>query len=204
MPHAIQGHRRRFYSFQREKSMKHLVSVFTTFVLASAFAVGCRAQLPPTTWQVAVTWQAPQPTSSWAGCGTGQPVCTYAVSRILVSSGTTCPAPSGGNYTLVGNVNVLSLQDATVTPGTSYCYLVQTQQVIPPATQPATSSPSNTTFIAVPANPGPPTAPSLTPSTQSTQTGSVEKPMPEPTSAVAGKPSSAPVGLVAVVVKQKR
>ncbi|HZP06806.1 MAG TPA: hypothetical protein VFB43_18040 [Terracidiphilus sp.] len=181
--------------------MKRLILLAATLVLS----VGCQAQLPPTTWQVAVTWQAPQANTNWAGC-TAQNPCTYAVSRIAVASGTICPTPSGGNYALAGNSasQALNFLDTAVTPGTSYCYLVQTQQVIPPATQPATSSPSNTAFIAVPANPGPPTAPSLTPSTQSTQTGSVEKPMPEPTSAVAGKPSSAPVGLVAVVVKQKR
>lgn len=150
-------------------------------VLALA-AVGCaHSQVPPTTWQVIVVWTNPVVNGA-AECTTASP-CTFVVSRAAPVGGN-CPATNASSYTQVASVtaNATQVNDPSVVSGTSYCYIVQTQQVIPPATQPATSVPSNTAQVAVPVNPQPPTAPSVTPTPGTTQSGAlVEPPMPAPT-----------------------
>lgn len=154
--------------------MKRLAfSIFIAVLLA-----GCaHGQIPPTTWQATVTWQLPAPTTGWGGC-IASDTCVFGVSRVAIATGAQCPAATGTTYALVGTSTsqAVSFVDPSVNPGQSYCYIVQTQQVIPPATQPATSAPSNTASVAIPPNPGVPLAPNATPTPGTSQSGEIVKP----------------------------
>jgi opacity protein-like surface antigen len=89
----------------------------------AALAVGCHAQVPPTTHTVALTWTA---TSSG-----GTPPYSYIMSRISLTTGTSaCPAV---NY---ATPNYTPLNSSAPTSGTAYtdsaaqgtvCYVVQAQ-----------------------------------------------------------------------------
>jgi hypothetical protein len=113
-----------------------------------AFAVGCHAQVPPTTHTVALTWTAP--TSG------GTPPYSYIMSRITLTTGTsTCPAvnvttPNYGPLNSSSPVTPTSYTDTTAT-GT-VCYTVQTEDSVK-----AIGNPSNTAgpFV-LPTNPSQP------------------------------------------------
>jgi hypothetical protein len=125
-----------------------------------ALAVGCHAQVPPTTHSVALTWQAPVPVSGgiWqTPCGTasGSSPCTYILSRISVAAGATgCPVPSGViTYTPLNSSSpATGLTYTDSSAAGAVCYLAQAVQLG------TTGNPSNTTGpLTVPANPGAPT-----------------------------------------------
>src|SRR6185312_55156 len=111
-------------------------------------------QMPPSSWQVSLTWTAPAPAGSWAGCGVGQPSCTYVVSRAILASGvTTCPATTGVAYTPLNQSSPATgtVYNDTTASGQTACFLVQTLQ------GGAVSQPSNVAgpFV-VPGSPLPP------------------------------------------------
>lgn len=148
-------------------------SIFLAVLLA-----GCaHGQVPPTTWQASITWQLPVATANLTGCTAAQ-TCVFAVSRAAIATGAACPPTNGSGYTLVTTTaaQATSALDSSVASGQSYCYIVQTQQVIPPATQASTSAPSNSASVGIPLNPGVPTAPSVTPTPGTTQSGQMVKP----------------------------
>lgn len=156
--------------------MKRILS--TLLILLGVAAIGCaHGQIPPTTWQASITWQLPVATVNLTGC-TAVQTCVFAVSRAAIANGAACPPTNGSGYTLVTTTaaQATSALDSSVTSGQSYCYIVQTQQVIPPATQAATSAPSNSASVAIPLSPGVPTAPSVTPVPGATQSGDAAKP----------------------------
>jgi hypothetical protein len=189
--------------------MKRIFGVTSITFLITLLSVGCHAQVPPTTWQVSASWAAPI-VNGTAECTTTN-VCTYVVSR-TVPVGGVCPAVTGTTYVQVATAtnNATQVSDLTVTAGQAYCYIVQTQQVIPPATQAATSSPSNVAQVTVPANPQPPTAPTVTPTPGTTQSGSLTLPenlKPSPLPTVYSSPSKNPMGApsrVTVVLVARR
>jgi hypothetical protein len=131
-------------------------------VLALSLTVGCHAQLPASPAPaVSLSWTAP------ATCTTALP-CTYAISRATTTTGS-CPATTGTLYTLVGTSasQATTLVDTAPPPGTTSCYIAQTQQAS------LVSTPSNSVLIAIPALP---TAPAL-----NAPTVTAEVAMPEPT-----------------------
>jgi hypothetical protein len=149
-------------------------------ILATA-ALGCHAQVPPTTYSVSLTWTAPAASGSWAGCGTGQPACSYVLSRASVASGTTaCPATTGSNYTPLNQsapATGTSYSDASATG--SVCYVAQTVQS-GAYSQP--SSPSNVIVV-----PGLPSAPGIPGGTATETQAQMETPA---TPLLSGKPTS--------------
>lgn len=109
-------------------------------LVGAAITVGCHAQIPPTSPKASLAISNVDPV-----CTTAKP-CQFAISRATVASGTTCPSTSGTAYALIfttGN-NVTAYVDASVVPGTAYCWIAQTQQA------PQTSVPSVAAFLAVP------------------------------------------------------
>lgn len=123
--------------------MKYLFSM-----LALVISIGCHAQIPPTNHTVSLIWTAA------TTCGTGQPACTYVISR-APATGTTCPATTGTTYTQLNQASPTTgtTYTDTTASGLSVCYIAQTLQ------SGGVSVPSNT------AGPttvqGNPTAPSL-------------------------------------------
>jgi hypothetical protein len=101
------------------------------FVLSLIFSasallagVGCAhaGQLPPTPgYNTVWTWTAPSPCSG----------CTYVVSTLVLSSGTTCPASTGSNYipqqTVTTGVTGTTWTQ-TNTTGLTLCAVAQTIQ----------------------------------------------------------------------------
>ena len=131
--------------------------------IAICFAIGCHAQVPPTTHKVVLTWNAPVTATgnAWLGCTTANP-CSYILSRATLTTGTLlCPAPTGSNYTPLNQsspTSALTYTDATAA-GLTVCYIVQTSQIMPGDTTPSISVASNTAGpFALPGNP---TAPPL-------------------------------------------
>lgn len=123
------------------------------------FAMGCHGQLPPTNSVVTLGGIVPPPPtgSTWLGCVSGQPACTFVFGRAVLPAGTsTCPQASGGAYTPLNAAvpaATLSYTDNTVS-GLTVCYEGQTLQAG------NVSQPSNTVGpFAVPASP---LAPSVT------------------------------------------
>ena len=86
----------------------------TSLVLSALALAGCHAQVPPTPAQaVYLTWTVPAAGNGWAGCGTGQPACTYVVSRAVLAAGVaTCPVPN------VTTPNYAPLNSASPATGT--------------------------------------------------------------------------------------
>ncbi len=64
-------------------------------------------------YNVLVSWVAPQPNAGWAGCGAGQPACTFAVWREIHGAGT---------WTQVATTaaNAVSYTDPSVATGLTY------------------------------------------------------------------------------------
>lgn len=112
-------------------------------------ALGCHGQLPPTNRVVNLSWSTPAAGSGWAGCGSGQPVCTYVISRAPASGGI-CPATTGTAYTPLNASSPatgLTYTDAAA-GGLTVCYVAQTLQ------SGAVSIASNSTGpLTVPGNP---------------------------------------------------
>jgi len=134
--------------------MKRLITILTL-----ALAVGCHAQVPPaTTYTVNLTWQAPVATSAWAGCTTASP-CVYSVYR-CTGNATACGTLSSTSWAEITTSSTrpsgTSYTDASVLPGSSYTYLVETVQGS------ANSGPSNTVTLNIPPVP---LAPSISAST---------------------------------------
>lgn len=162
-----------FSRYDNRMKILKLATLFVTCVILGWMSVGCsQAQVAPTSYEVSLTWTAPSASGTWGGCTTASP-CTYAISRIVLTAGTTsCPA---ANTT---TPNYTPLDSSTPTSGTTYvdtgvsgetvCYIAQTEQGT------AVSNPSNTAGpFAVPASP-------LAPSLAGTQTVATEKPLPAP------------------------
>lgn len=147
-------------------------------ILALGFA-GCHAQVPPasTGYEVIVTGQVPQPAGNWAGCGAGQPQCTYAVYAETIT-GTTCDPTTSKNYQEITNPaarpTTPSFTDS-LTTGLTRCYDMETVQ------SGANSAPSNVAGPVV--SPGIPLAPAL--NTPTPQEAMLDKP------AAAGNPELA-------------
>lgn len=91
--------------------------------LVAALSLGCHAQVKPVTNAVQLSWTAP------SSCTSG---CTYVVSRITLTAGTSsCPAPN------TTTPNYTPLNQAAPATGTTYtdanaggvtaCYIAQTQ-----------------------------------------------------------------------------
>ena len=137
------------------KSLR-LALTAASFLLLGWLSTGCaHGQVTPTNHQVALTWTAPAASGSWAGCTSSAP-CTYVISRLTVTAGTTsCAAPN------ISTPNYSPLNASTPVSNTSYndtgaagltvCYIAQTEQGS------AVSQPSNVAgpFV-VGANPGSP------------------------------------------------
>ena len=123
--------------------MKRLAIGFFAVVLVAA---PCRAQIPPShAPSVSINWQAPPAKRGWGGCTAKSP-CSYVISRATVASGTrSCPPTSGTFYAKVGTTsnNTLTFSDTTVSRGTLYCWIVQTQQGSAPVLTSQPSTPSN-------------------------------------------------------------
>lgn len=135
------------------------LSIALVFLVAGCGGSAIHGQVPPTSFNVAYTWQAPVATSSWPGCSTGQPVCSYVLSTLTVPVGTaTCPAPSSTVvYTPVNQAaptTNLSYTYLAATAGQSLCAVVQTLQS---GSYSVPSVPSN--VVAIPQTPGAPSAP---------------------------------------------
>ncbi|MGA8740620.1 MAG: hypothetical protein WB561_05475 [Terracidiphilus sp.] len=122
--------------------MKRLAVGFLVVVLAAR----CHAQIPPShaPW-VSISWHAPPARHGWGGCTAKSP-CSYVISRATIVSGArSCPPTSGTFYTKVGTTsnNALTFSDTTVSRGTKYCWIVQTQQGSAPVLTSQPSTPSN-------------------------------------------------------------
>lgn len=123
-------------------------------LLPLAIPVTACGQMPPSSWEVSLTWTAPAPAGSWAGCGVGQPSCTYVISRATIAaSGSTCPATTGTAYTPLNQSSPATgtVYNDTTSSGLTVCYIAQTLQ------GGAVSQPSNVAgpFV-VPGSPLPP------------------------------------------------
>lgn len=123
--------------------MRRLEVAFFVLVLVAA---RCHAQIPPShaPW-VSISWQAPPAKRGWGGCTAKSP-CSYVISRATIASGTrSCPPTSGTFYAKVGTTsnNTLTFSDTTVSRGTQYCWIVQTQQGMAPVLTSKPSTPSN-------------------------------------------------------------
>jgi hypothetical protein len=153
--------------------------LFVVAIVCVAITAGCHAQIPPTSPKASLTVSNVDPS-----CTTAKP-CVFAISRATIASGTTCPATNGTAYALVATTgdNVTTYLDASVTPGTSYCWIAQTQQ------SPQTSAPSTAVFLAVPNG-------LLAPGLNVTQASADRKPelspAPEPTVASNHAPTLVP------------
>lgn len=124
---------------------KMLVAVAVVVV---GFAVGCHAQVPPTTHTVALTWTAPT--------GGGTPPYSYIMSRITLPTGATaCPAANmtTPNYAPLNSSSPVTPTSYTDTTATgTVCYVVQTQDSVK-----AIGNPSNTAGpLVMPTNPNAP------------------------------------------------
>jgi hypothetical protein len=128
-------------------------------LIVAPIAAGCHGQVPPAVAKASLTWTAPLPSGAWLGCGTGQPACTYIVSRAVVASGTACPANTGTAYTpLNQNSPVATAAYVDATAAGYVCYVAQTLQGGLPS-QPSTPS-NNGVALNVPPPPGAPGMPS--------------------------------------------
>lgn len=121
-----------------------------TFVLFLSCA-GLGAQMTQTNYQVNLTWTAPSAvTGGWAGCTTTAP-CSYSVWRTTLAAGATACPTAAASYAEVSNPASLptaaSYADTTVAANSNYCYTVQTVQ------EGASSPPSNSVELSVPALP---------------------------------------------------
>ena len=124
--------------------MRRIVIVFIFVLLASLAAHAQTVTVPPaSSYQVALSWQAP------STC-TATNTCMYAVYRmpgtVTITAGTT-------GATLLGTTaaQVVTYTDTTVATGNTYSYAVETVQ------GGANSAPSNTFTIAIPLAPAAPT-----------------------------------------------
>lgn len=126
-----------------------------------AITAGCQAP-PASTSYVLVSWGVPAATGNWAGCGAGQPTCTYAIYAERIT-GSTCDAATSTNYHEVTNPSSrptgTSFED-TGASGLTSCYAGETVQTPSGGTSPLNSGPSNVAGPATAA--GVPLAPSLT------------------------------------------
>jgi hypothetical protein len=147
--------------------MKHKLAALA--ILALGFA-GCHAQVPPASagYEVVLTATAPVASGNWAGCGTGQPQCTYAFYGETIT-GTTCDPSTSTNYkeitTPTARPTTSNFIDQNTT-GLTKCYDVETVQ------SGGNSAPS---VVAGPVvSPGIPVAPTLAPPVS--QVATLEKP----------------------------
>ena len=103
--------------------------------------------------KVVLTWTLPTPTTSWAGCGTGQPSCTFRPFELPGS----CPTPvigsTGWNQLADTGSGATTATDITPLPNASgqASYVVKTIQ------GGLASDPSNCTTVTVPNGPSPAT-----------------------------------------------
>ena len=113
-------------------------------------------QVPPTTFNITYTWAAPAPTSTWTGCTAASP-CSYVLSILTVTAGTTTCPVANGNYAPVNQSAPVSGTTYTylqAQPNTLYCAVVQTEQA---GVVSAPSAPSAVVVVpGVPAPGGPP------------------------------------------------
>lgn len=83
----------------------------------------------PQSTHVNISWEVPSATSTWAGCGTGQPACSYKVYR-AVASGSTCPTAYASYREITApwaHHTATNFTDTTAS-GTISCYAVETAQ----------------------------------------------------------------------------
>lgn len=127
-------------------------------ILIIATAIGCRAQIPPTSHSVTLTWTGP--------CTSGQTAsqCGYVISSAIIT-GSSCPSSSGTNYTPIQSqsspLTTTTFVDLSVA-GKTVCYVAQT------VAGSAVTQPSNIAGpFTVPANP---TAPVLSGTLASNET----------------------------------
>lgn len=101
-----------------------VVKMFVIFAALSFMALGCHAQVPPSTNSVALTWTAPVTPACTAGAS-----CTYVISRAAALTATTCPANTATNYTPLnqGSPSAVVSYNDTSASGT-VCYIAQTVQ----------------------------------------------------------------------------
>lgn len=158
--------------------MRRIAMLLLMIAALGFVAEGCHAQVPPTNYQVALSWTAPA-----TSCTTATP-CTYVLSRAVLAAGTvSCPQTSGTAFTplnLATPVSTLTYNDAAAS-GETVCYIVQTEWTAASAgcstAAPCFSLPSNTAgpFVL----PGTPQAPTLT-GTQQVAALDPEKTIPCP------------------------
>jgi hypothetical protein len=139
--------------------------IFAGLALALLLLIACHSQVAPTTgYNIVWTWSAPNSSSTWPGCTTAAP-CTYVVSAVALAAGTTtCPATTGTAYAPLNSAapaTALTYTETGAATGQTVCAIVQTEQ------SGATSVPSASASVAVPAIPLAPGAP--VPTTQSAQ-----------------------------------
>lgn len=154
--------------------MRKLIGVVGALgILAGCGGKFTYSQVPPTTWQIAYVWTLPTPTSSWLGCGAGQPACSYVISILAVPiTTTTCPSPS--STVVYAPVNQaaptanLSYTYLSAQPASAICAVVQTVQS---GSYSMPSAPSN--VVDVPSVPGAPSTPG---GTLAVQTADLETP----------------------------
>lgn len=111
------------------KRSRALLSLLFAFFVAST--IGCHAQVPPTQTAVGLSYSAP--TANPLGpCAAPNP-CTYILSRITVTTGTTaCPAANNTtpNYTPLNAASQTSALTYTDTSSSALtvCYVAQAEQ----------------------------------------------------------------------------
>lgn len=134
------------------------IFLFVVFAGLLVFGSSAESQITQTSFQVNLSWTVPAASPGWSGCSTSAP-CTFLVSKTPVT-GTTCPL-TASSYSSVGvsAPQATAYVDSSVTSGTSYCYVVQTQQAS------AVSGSSAPAFVVVPGTPGVPSTPSGTTTT---------------------------------------
>lgn len=157
--------------------MKSVLLFFASILAAVALTTsGCHAQVAATTHKVVMTWTAA------SGCTTS--TCTYLVSRVTVTSGTTsCPTATTGTYTAINSSAEVTASTYTDSgaAGLTVCYVVQTDLSAAYSVASNTAGP-----LVVPANP---TAPTNASGTQSTTTASnQETPLAPTTETAATQP----------------
>lgn len=111
--------------------MKRMSLIFAALLICCGCA---HPQLPPTPgYNTVWTWTAPNPCTG----------CTYVVSTLTLTSGTSCPASTGSNYapqqTVTTGVTTASWTQVNTT-GMTLCAVVQTiqgGQTSPPSAQSA-------------------------------------------------------------------
>lgn len=162
---------------------------FIALLALGAMAVGCHSQVPPSPApSVSLTWTAS------TSCVSGQPACTYVVSRAIVT-GNSCPATTGTTYTpLNQSAPATGTNYSDASPGALNCYVAQTVQNGATSVASAASNSGVPLAVAqVPTAPGSPAATSvamLAPSLEA----------PNPVGIVVSK-KAAPTGLMAVASK---